>query len=191
MISRKNKTTKGTIIIVISMAVLIGFVTSVISLSQQTAGQEPSKEIKSINQKFSTDLDFVICGGDKDPKITGSPENPILLKKGTGISIPICITNIDVMPRGWEIKAEDAYLPRDPLYGIHVDFSKTYLDLPARVGTASHYRDGKNNVPDFIATVTADPNAVTGVHNFMIQARYPTENGTFIIGNVYYVDIEK
>ncbi len=149
--------------------------------------ESPTKPIKSTGEIFQGELQFGICGENKNPKINGAGENPIVLKRSSGEAIlPFCITQIDPNHIHWNLQVgyEPSFFPIKPQHDISVNLSQTSIDLSAIAVNST-------NTPQFTATITADPSTKLGVHIFMISAMYPLESGAHaVLGKYCYVNIQ-
>lgn len=189
--SRQNE--KKIAIVVSAVAVVMALGLSVDNQLQQILAREPIKEIKIADIKTVGAFYFHICGDEVDPaKIPGTPENPLVLKKGQGQkTISFCVRSTETESKYWEIRATDIdSLSDPPKYGIKTDVEKKFLNMPAYQGNKDDFASGKGNVDHFNVFVSADKDAELGQHSFLIQAEYSSDLGGDIIGQVVSVDIQ-
>ena len=148
-------------------------------------------------QIIGTTFDLSICG-EYDNNTTGSisllgtGENPIPVYRNNNsqVTVPLCIRSNDADTKTWNFVVVDPDSPAEPpKYGIHASLDKTSVVIPPQHGI--DYSILSPVLDKINLHLSADSQAVPGVHIVLVQAEYSLGSGqTEDTGKPVYVDVK-
>lgn len=160
-------------------------------------------------------LDFYICGSIEEPETRGTPESPVVVKKGANqtVTIPFCGQSTPEKDTAWFIKLNSIGENNQPdmkirttksssgailgevSKGITASFDKDFVNVPAvQRSTPPQLMVDGNTVPiNFIMVVNITGDAEVGKHGFLVFLSRPDNivGGSLEIGKPVYVDVRE